>query len=77
MSDAVPSKEMLCLVIACDEPAISDGPLCEKHQYLLPVMGSVESISREHVEREDCWCSPTLDLVTDDGRKVWVHHEPT
>jgi len=31
---------------------------------------------RRHIESADCWCNPTLDTVTEDGSKVWVHHEP-
>jgi hypothetical protein len=73
-----PSKKLLCLVVDCDEWALGDEPFCQKHKHeLAGVVGVVESISREHAEREDCWCSPTLDFVADDGRKVWVHHEPT
>lgn len=38
--------------------------------------GKGMALVREHEESEHCWCGPTLNYVADNGRKVWVHHEP-
>lgn len=77
-SEQPAANRSLCLVVDCDELATGNEPFCVEHKHeLAGVVGMVESISREHVEREDCWCHPTLDFVAEDGRKVWVHHEPS
>ena len=30
---------------------------------------------REHIESGECWCSPELAFVAEDGTEHWVHRE--
>lgn len=74
---------------ALDRPApetrVSHAVTCKKfpdpHDERDPVgpctCGAESKPTREHVEREDCWCHPTLDYTDPEtGVQHWIHHEP-